>query len=175
PGNPLLAADLRAVNEHAAQPVKTPQAAPAKPTVLVAAPPPAGPAIVKTPTPPTPTPAAPPPVVLEPLPASVRGLTLGTTASDLMPLLRLPQRALIGRASAAIPISTPAPTTATAAASPPPEPRSRLTGLTAGASARDLMPLLRLPQRPAVVPVASARPPVAPATPGAPPATLPIL
>lgn len=175
PDNTLLAADLRAINEQAAQPAKTPQPATGKPTVLAAAPPPARPAAVPTPTPPTPkpSPTAPPPVVtppkLEPLPASVRGLTLGTTASDLLPLLRLPQRALTGGASVAATSAATAP-----ALRPPPEPRSRLTGLTVGASAREMMPLLKLPSRPAAVPVVASRPPVASA-PAAPPTRFPVL
>ncbi len=178
PGNPLLAADLRAVNDHAAQPAKAPQPAPAKPTVLAAAPPPTRPAATPTPTLPTPPPtatAAPAPAPpLEPLPASVRGLTLGTTASDLLPLLRLPQRNLTGVATASIASAPPAAKTTPAAPAfgPPPEPRSRLTGLTIGASAFDLMPMLRLPQPPAAVPAARARPA---AVADAPPTPFPIL
>jgi len=171
PGNPLLAADLRAVNEHAAQPAKAPQPAPAKTTVLAAAPP-ATTRPAAAPTPPVPTPV-PTPAPVEPLPAFVRGLTLGTTASDLLPLLRLPQRALTGRASVAIPSTPPAvPVAAAPAFRPPPEPRARLTGLTIGASALELLPLLRLPQRPAVIPPARPRPAVVSE---APPAPFPVL
>jgi tetratricopeptide (TPR) repeat protein len=165
PNNELLAADLRALSEAAAAapaPKTAPAPAPEKPSVLAAAPPASPPPAP----PPTPAPPALPP---EPLPTYVRGLTLGTTASDLLPLLRLPQRALTGTAPARV--AAPARAATPTAPAPPPS-TARLTGLTLGASASDLLPLARLPQRPAAVSVARATRP--PAT-EAPAASLPAL